>query len=850
MKKHSPPPSVDREIEARVVALVLGEASDFEREELERLISERPELAAFRDEIAGVDDLMREVGSGDWPSKMELADGDSAESDWKLPSEKRRAIEAALRGDPVIDTSRNGLHAAKDSLPWSFLLTKYTLGVAASILLMGFIGVWALMNGLSAVRKSSVATTLSEPSSRRFEEVASARAGALAEATDDEHSPPLLSKDPYSWSRASGGESDAAPRSVAKSAKTEGESIAAKGESIAAEGNVYYDSIAPADSNMSVDSDMDGAQENIQRFSESSLAELQEGLDFSVQAPDSNGNSGQQASSPRSTRSSRGTVGAQSSSGSLPSPGGLESFGRSELSMPFGANEKFNAPTPNMPARPATGGRIMLGGAVNGGMDASGMKGINVGGEYGGGMGGGSGDSGGYGDAAGFAGGGGMGGFGGGMGGGGGFGGGGGGMGAPPSPSQPSAPSSGLGMNMGEAAGMSMDTPAIVMSQREEARLAAPAFATPPVEALADKEAADKEPVDEDAMLDLFDSAVNSPAPATPVPEPASAPAPSPAPVTASAMPPTADDALKTFERSRDTAHTADVEVKELEALFGGVAETQRKSVLDLAKQEAKKKSKGQSTSQQTQAQTRGVPIGGQVAGGKAAGTAGSGAEAITGAAPKFSSANNWSSLQMPTLEFDNGRRSQLKSIDEVTVDEMADSSDFGLQLSENELESKIAKLQSSAADLSRELGDDFADGEIVRSTNPAESADTTLADGSISTRADQGGWRYRASGENNDRYAKDFLGDKQSLRGKEKLPMRYRNGLQEYYKQIDGKGDKTSEVHWGYPDEKNIQLGYAGKAILGRNSKGKAVVAGLDEKSAADESFSTFFTSRQRRLV
>ena len=58
MKQESGHPSIDPELEVRIVALVLGEASDFERDELERLIQLRPELAAFKSEIENVNGLL------------------------------------------------------------------------------------------------------------------------------------------------------------------------------------------------------------------------------------------------------------------------------------------------------------------------------------------------------------------------------------------------------------------------------------------------------------------------------------------------------------------------------------------------------------------------------------------------------------------------------------------------------------------------------------------------------------------------------------------------------------------------------------------------------------------------
>ena len=82
--------TIDPELEARIVAMVLGEASDFERDELQRLIDERPELAAFRAEIESVDDLLQEVAGLE-----EVNGGD----DWKLPKERRQVVLATLDGN-------------------------------------------------------------------------------------------------------------------------------------------------------------------------------------------------------------------------------------------------------------------------------------------------------------------------------------------------------------------------------------------------------------------------------------------------------------------------------------------------------------------------------------------------------------------------------------------------------------------------------------------------------------------------------------------------------------------------------------------------------------------------------
>jgi hypothetical protein len=49
---------IEPELEARITALVLGEASEFEVDELERLIEEKPELVIFRRRIEVIHELL------------------------------------------------------------------------------------------------------------------------------------------------------------------------------------------------------------------------------------------------------------------------------------------------------------------------------------------------------------------------------------------------------------------------------------------------------------------------------------------------------------------------------------------------------------------------------------------------------------------------------------------------------------------------------------------------------------------------------------------------------------------------------------------------------------------------
>ena len=73
--------------EARVVAVVLGEASDFEREEVARLCEESPELKVFRRRMETVHGLLGE-------SVKQKPENKAGE--WKLSKERRAEVLAKL----------------------------------------------------------------------------------------------------------------------------------------------------------------------------------------------------------------------------------------------------------------------------------------------------------------------------------------------------------------------------------------------------------------------------------------------------------------------------------------------------------------------------------------------------------------------------------------------------------------------------------------------------------------------------------------------------------------------------------------------------------------------------------
>ena len=105
MNKESPLSSPSPELEARIVALLLGEASDFEREELNRLLEEREDLRQFKNQIQRVHKLLR-YAAGEEPLAEDHPTADENTKDnWKLNAEKRTAMLAALGGDTTTSTS-------------------------------------------------------------------------------------------------------------------------------------------------------------------------------------------------------------------------------------------------------------------------------------------------------------------------------------------------------------------------------------------------------------------------------------------------------------------------------------------------------------------------------------------------------------------------------------------------------------------------------------------------------------------------------------------------------------------------------------------------------------------------
>lgn len=117
MNKKQETPHIDPALAVSIVALVLGEASEFEREHLEQLIDQRAELAAYRrqienlhrllDDVAGlkqcseIQDAVSQQGASQQGASQEGASQEGnvpaeSDADWKLSPDRRAALLAVL----------------------------------------------------------------------------------------------------------------------------------------------------------------------------------------------------------------------------------------------------------------------------------------------------------------------------------------------------------------------------------------------------------------------------------------------------------------------------------------------------------------------------------------------------------------------------------------------------------------------------------------------------------------------------------------------------------------------------------------------------------------------------------
>jgi Mg-chelatase subunit ChlD len=106
-------PWIEPELEARLTALVLGEASDFERDELERLVTDRPELGLYQKRLEAMHRMLREVAKGENAEEQ---------GEWKLSPERRTAVLARLRGEEKAEEKVVVMPRSKRRVPWGMMI--------------------------------------------------------------------------------------------------------------------------------------------------------------------------------------------------------------------------------------------------------------------------------------------------------------------------------------------------------------------------------------------------------------------------------------------------------------------------------------------------------------------------------------------------------------------------------------------------------------------------------------------------------------------------------------------------------------------------------------------------------
>lgn len=99
-------PDSDLELEARIVAAVLGEASPFELAELDRLLAENPELAVFKKRIEAVHGLVGDAARSE-KTPMQLAPERRAKLLQTLGSPVPASNQKTVSGAPPVSIFRS-----------------------------------------------------------------------------------------------------------------------------------------------------------------------------------------------------------------------------------------------------------------------------------------------------------------------------------------------------------------------------------------------------------------------------------------------------------------------------------------------------------------------------------------------------------------------------------------------------------------------------------------------------------------------------------------------------------------------------------------------------------------------
>jgi hypothetical protein len=127
---------LEPELEARLVASLLGEASAFEQAELDRLLTERPEIAVFQRRLQVVHGLVGDAAK------------QGPDDEWKLSKDERAKVLKTIRGTQSQSEKPSNVVAQKGSRrPW--------IGIAAAAAVVIFAGAVATTSMMSDIDSSA-----------------------------------------------------------------------------------------------------------------------------------------------------------------------------------------------------------------------------------------------------------------------------------------------------------------------------------------------------------------------------------------------------------------------------------------------------------------------------------------------------------------------------------------------------------------------------------------------------------------------------------------------------------------------------------------------------------------------
>jgi hypothetical protein len=131
---------MDIELQVRLMNLVMGEASDFERDQLQTLMEERTDVAAYYQHLEHLHGLLCEVGTGELSLDAAASEKDST---WRLSTDRRNKLLAILDGEVQNPSAKVELANSSSTKPkplWSRAWMAALATAAASLL----VALWML----------------------------------------------------------------------------------------------------------------------------------------------------------------------------------------------------------------------------------------------------------------------------------------------------------------------------------------------------------------------------------------------------------------------------------------------------------------------------------------------------------------------------------------------------------------------------------------------------------------------------------------------------------------------------------------------------------------------------------